>query len=45
MEGAERISEMVCLLAIDKGCQSLYLLGDPTLPSPVVHSPFIKNKK
>jgi len=34
----------MALLAIDKGCQKLYLIGDPKLPSHSVLSPFLKNR-
>lgn len=45
IEGAHHISELLCLLAIDKGCEKLYLIGDDELPSPPLYSPFNKGKQ
>ena len=45
IEGANRISETMALLPLDKGFQKVFLIGDPNLPNGLVFSPFSKQRK
>lgn len=45
IEGAQRVSETISTIAIDKGCKKLYLIGDCKLPEGIVLSKFAANRK
>lgn len=45
IEGAQKISEPLCTLALDKGYKKIYFIGDLNLPSTFSLTKYAKNRK